>query len=70
MKMWLATITHDKFLYLHPPYMIKVFREVANNFQEDFCWSCCGVGGDEKDRVIKFPQLDKAADKKFEALLQ
>ena len=51
--------------------MIKVFREVANNFQEDFCWSCWGVGGgDEKDRVIKFPQLDKAADKKFEAVLQ
>ena len=50
--------------------MIKVFREVANNFQEDFCWSCWGVGGGEKDRVIKFPQLDKAADKKFEAVLQ
>ena len=70
MKMWLATITHISFLYLYPPYMIKVFREVANNFQEDFCWSCWGVGGDEKDRVIKFPQLDKAADKKFEAVLQ
>ena len=52
------------------PYMIKVFREVANNFQEDFCWSYWGVGGDEKDRVIKFPQLDKAADKKFEGVLQ
>ena len=27
--------TH-KFLYLHPPYMIKVFREVANNFKKNF----------------------------------
>ena len=70
MKMWLATITHISFYTCIPPYMIKVFREVANNFQEDFCWSYWGVGGDEKDRVIKFPQLDKAADKKFEAVLQ